>query len=104
MKAKEAMRNINLSVSIETDNATGTVIAVYFQIRSGKARTTREYEGGKAFADYNHKGELIGIELLAPCSVTVVDQLAADEPAEFRKKAKKFMRESGPASMIKTAA
>lgn len=104
MKAGKAMRNLCLSVAIETDNATGSVIAVYFQIRTGKVKTTREYEGGKAFADYNHQGELLGIELLAPCSVTLVDQLAADEPAEFRKKAKRFMRESGPASMIKTAA
>lgn len=94
------MNNLNLEVSVETDRKTGAVIAVYFQIRKGNVRKTRECEDGKAFADYNYKGELIGIELLAPCSVTVVDQLAEHEPLEIRKKAKRLMRESGPPAMV----
>jgi uncharacterized protein YuzE len=94
------MTKLNFGLSIDTDNASGEVVAVYFQIRKGRSHETREFADGAAFADYNANGELIGIELLAPCRVSIVDQLAANEPLEVRRKTKRFLRESGPRRMI----
>lgn len=87
-------------MSVDTDNTTGEVLAVYFQFRKGTVHETREFADGVALADYNRRGELIGIELLAPCKVTIVDSIAANEPASARRDAKKFMRQSGPRTMV----
>lgn len=94
------MTPLAFEVSVETEESTGEVVCVYFQIRKGKSHLTQEYADGAAFADYNRQGELIGIEILAPCSVSVVDQLAANESAELRKMTKRFLRDSGPRKMI----
>jgi uncharacterized protein YuzE len=65
----------HLQYSVETDEGTGDVIAVYFKVRKGKAAATKEVLGGKVFADYNSKGELLGVEMLGPCEVKVLDQI-----------------------------
>ena len=91
---------IEFGVSINTDDATGDVLAVYFQVRNGKVHETREFANGAAFADYNKQGELLGIELLSTCKVSIVDQLAANEPVELRRKTKHFMRQAGPRQMV----
>ena len=75
------MSELCFAVSIATEDETGNVVAVYFQIRRGKSYKTEEYADGAAFADYNRKGELLGIELLGPCKATIVDQLASNESA-----------------------
>jgi hypothetical protein len=36
------------------------------------------------FADYSEDGRLLGVELLAPCPVAVLEQLAEQEPEEVR--------------------
>ena len=82
------------------DDETGDVLSVYFQIRKGKVHETREFADGAAFADYNSYGELLGIELLGPCQVSVVDQLAANEPLVMRQRTKKFMKTAGPRQMV----
>ena len=97
------MTDFSFEVTITTENTTGSLVSVYFQIRKGKVHETREFADGAAFADYNKNGELIGIELLAPCSVTIVDQLAANETKAMRVKTKRFMRESGPRKMVLAA-
>jgi len=94
------MTDLNFGISVTIDDNTGEVLAVYFQIRKGKVHETREYAEGAAFADYNRNGELIGIELLAPCKVSIVDQLAANEPAIMRRETKRFMRKAGPRQMV----
>ncbi|MGH7135903.1 MAG: hypothetical protein ACREHD_09195 [Pirellulales bacterium] len=33
-----------------------------------------------AFANYNRKGELLGIELLGPCRLSVLDRVAKSKP------------------------
>ena len=43
-------------VSIETENETGRVLAVYFQVREGKSVTVKEHADGSAFADYDRQG------------------------------------------------
>ncbi len=88
--------NLHFNVLLTVDNATGAPLAVYFQVRRGKVHETREFADGAAFADYDKHGQLLGIEIVSPCRVSVVDQLAANEPAEMRQRTKKFMRENGP--------
>lgn len=94
------MTSFSFGVSVTTDDKSGELLSVYLKIRTGKVATTQEYADGAVFADYNRHGELVGIELLSPCKVTVVDQLAANESAEVRRRTKKFMRESCPRRMI----
>ena len=94
------MRPFCFQVAVDTDDATGEVLAVYFHIRKGRVHRTHEFANGDVFADYDRKGQLLGIELLAPCRVSIVDQLAIEESADLRSRAKRFMRNAGPRTMI----
>ncbi|MAG94478.1 MAG: hypothetical protein CMJ48_12110 [Planctomycetaceae bacterium] len=92
--------NFAFGISITADSETGEILAVYFQIRKGKVHKTCEYADGAALADYALNGELLGIELIAPCKATIVDTIAANESASTRRDAKRFMRDSGPRKMV----
>jgi len=83
----------------EVDKATGDILAVYFQIRLGKAKTVKEVREGVAFANYDYLGRLLGVELLAPCSVTVLARLANDEPLKHKNRIKDFFKKSIPKSL-----
>jgi uncharacterized protein YuzE len=85
-----------LKMDISLDKATGMLKAVYFKIRAGKASETREFDNGNAFADYDAKGQLLGVEVLGPCAVTVLDKISKKEP----KPVKSFLRNSIPAQML----
>ena len=84
-------------VSVETHDQTGAVIAAYFQIRKGKTKVTKEYADGDAFADYDKHGQLLGIELLAPCRTSVLDRIAKQAPT------KRFLRGAVPCGMLVNA-
>src|SRR5262249_39385446 len=84
-------KEISFGVNIEV-NAQGSVSAAYFSIRPGKSAHVREFADGNAFADYDHDGRLLGIELLGPCQIAVLDRIARKEPAQV----KKFVRQSMP--------
>jgi len=88
-------KNLDLRADIEVDNKTGKVVAVYFYVRRGKVAETKEYVEGKALADYDRKGNLLGIELLGPCKVQVLDKISRREPASI----KNFLRGSIPRDM-----
>jgi uncharacterized protein YuzE len=84
----------SFGISVETRDQTGEVIAVYFQIRKGRAKVTREYADGNAFADYDKDGRLLGIEMLAPCSASVLDRIAKHAPE------RQFVRKTVPRGML----
>lgn len=86
----------NFELSVEVENQTGELLAVYFQVRKGSVAETKEYQEGAVFADYNSRGDLLGIELLAPCRIAVLDKIAKDGPA------KKFIRRSVPRELALT--
>lgn len=89
------MRNdFNFGIRVETNDRTGEIMSVYWSIRKGKSATVKEFADGAAFADYSTNGKLLGIELLEPCSVAILDRIAVQEPA------KKFLRDSIPRSML----
>ena len=94
---------ISFDVSIEVDHSTGVVQAVYFRVRKGKVAETREFEDGSVFADYDNAGNLLGVEMLAPCKTTVFDKIAASEPAVSGPTVKKFLKRNAPRDMILTS-
>ena len=75
---------------------TGEPVAANLRIREGKVAETREVCEGVAFADYSADGELLGIELLAPCDVEVLDRLAEQEPEPVRR----FLREGARRPLV----
>lgn len=88
----KAQHNFNVSVTV--NNQTGNVIAVYLRIRDGKQAETKEMCNGSAFADYDSRGRLLGVEMIAPCEVEALDRLSK-EP-----KVRKFIRSSAPQHMV----
>jgi uncharacterized protein YuzE len=83
------------NVNIETVTETGELKAVYFRVRKGKVYETKELVDGTAYADYDRHGALLGIELLGPCKVAVLDRRINTEPASVRR----FVKRSMPRQM-----
>ena len=48
-----------------------------------------------AFADCDARGNLLGVELLGPCEIRVLDQIARKEPIIRR-----FVRENIPSKLV----
>jgi uncharacterized protein YuzE len=72
-------------VRLSVNEATGGIRAAYLRVRKGEVAETREVAEGRVFADYDANGTLLGIELLAPCEVAVLDSIAAQEPEPVRR-------------------
>lgn len=83
-------------VSVSVDETTGLIRAAYVRVRAGEAAETREVVEGRAFADYDAAGLLLGVELLAPCAVDVLDRIAATEPEAIRQ----FLRGGPPPALV----
>ncbi len=81
-------------VNIEAENGTGRLLSVYVQVRDGKSASVREYANGNVFADYDKQGNLLGIELLAPCDPKVIERIAKQQSA------KRFVRNAVPRGML----
>ena len=91
------MNKFYFRIEVETHDQTGEVMAVYFQVRKGKSAKIKEYEGGNVFADYDKHGDLLGIEMLAPCKVAVLKRIAPQQPVQ------RFITRSIPRGMLATA-
>jgi uncharacterized protein YuzE len=85
-----------MELTLSINKMTGRVSAAYFYIRRGKSAQVKEFAEGRAFADYDRKGQLLGIELLAPCEIKVLDRIASKEPIAI----KNFLRGSAPREMV----
>jgi uncharacterized protein YuzE len=86
--------SFSFGMSVEVDNRSGRILAVYFRVRKGKSAETKEFDRGKVFVDYNSAGELLGIEMLAPSTVAVLDRVTKNEP-----ESRQFVRRSVPREM-----
>jgi uncharacterized protein YuzE len=84
----------SFGMSVEVDNRNGRILAVYFRVRKGKSAETKEFDRGKVFVDYNSAGELLGIEMLAPSTVAILDRVTKNEP-----ESRQFVRRSVPREM-----
>ena len=87
----------DFQVSFDVNNETGEVLGAYFRVRKGFSAETREFASGAVFADYDRKGLLLGVEMLAPCRASILDKIAAPEP-----EVKKFLKGSTPRQLVLT--
>ena len=87
-----------LDVSI--DKETGEPQAAYFKVRENRVARTEEVGDGAAFVDLDYRGRLVGVELLQPCEVKVLDKVALREPVEFRRPVRTFLRDQIPRGMV----
>jgi hypothetical protein len=92
----ETSQDITLGFELSIDEHTGKPQAAYLQVRTGEVADTQELAPGKAYADYDAAGRLLGVEFLAPCSVEVVDQITMDQPANVRE----FLRSVPPRQLL----
>jgi uncharacterized protein YuzE len=92
------MERTPFTVEVYVDDKTGYTKAVYFHIRDSQSAVTKEILEGHAFADYNTSGQLVGIELLAPCNVTVLDEIAQEESEPVRR----FLQNAVPRGLVLT--
>ena len=83
-------------LDVSFSETTGEPVAAYLRVREGAVASTSEVSEGVAFADYSSDGTLLGIELLAPCSIEVMDRLGANEAEPIRR----FLRGSAPRDLI----
>ena len=83
-------------VETSVDDDTGGVVAVYLRVRDGEVAETKEVEDGIVYADYDSQGSLLGIELLGPCDVTVLESVTANEPEPV----KRFLRGGAPRGLV----
>lgn len=90
------MAGPKFGLEVSFNATTGEPVAAYLRVREGSVATTTEVSEGVAFADYGADGLLLGIELLAPCSLAVMDQLGATEPEPVRR----FLRGGPPRELI----
>jgi hypothetical protein len=84
---------LSFGILVVTNKQTGKIMSVYLQVREGKAVEVHEVCEGAAFANYNRKGELLGIELLAPCHIGVLAKVSRDANV------KRFIRNGIPRQM-----
>lgn len=89
------MKKHNFDLSVTVAQRTGAVIAAYFEIRKGRYAETKEYCDGAAFADYDKNGFLLGIEMLAPCSLRALNRIRGAEP-----EVRNFVKSAAPRAMV----
>lgn len=83
-----------LSVSARAD---GTLEAVYITLLNDKVARTDEVMEDILLADYNQRGELVGIEILAPVKINKLAQLVdKDRRPDFRR----FVKQQAPEELV----
>lgn len=90
----------HFNISVETEDLTGDVLSVYFNFRKGHRDYSQEFAGGAAIADYDKHGYILGLELLAPCQVKLMDEVASTETLAVRSRIKNFVRKTGPRELV----
>jgi hypothetical protein len=74
------MDNYHFESSISIEEETGTLLAFYHQVRTGKSVKQIEFADGNLIADYDSRGRLLGVELLGPCSLAELKKAFKGEP------------------------
>jgi len=90
------LRSIGFELSISGDTD-GTLEAVYITVRDGKAHRTREIIEDIVLADYDDRGRLIGIEILAPVKLSKLTPLVEQGR---RKPFRDFVKAQAPAELV----
>ena len=75
----------------------GAIEGAYIRLREAKVARTREVAGDALLADYDARGNLIGIEILAPVRISQVVNLVDQRR---RRPFRRFVRQSLPAGLV----
>jgi uncharacterized protein YuzE len=94
MAKQNEILGFEISVSARND---GTLEAAYVRFRSGKVSKTKEVIEDVLLADYNSRGKLVGLEILAPVKLSDLIRLV-DEPT--RKPFQRFIKRSAPVELV----
>lgn len=87
---------LGFEISISGRND-GTLEAAYITVRDGKAARTKEIVEDIALADYDSRGRLIGIEILAPVKLSKLTPLVEEKR---RKPFRAFLRAQAPEDLV----
>jgi uncharacterized protein YuzE len=94
MNAGRKVGGFELSASGRED---GRLEAVYIRLRTGRAAKTKEIIEDALLADFDARGRLLGVEILAPVKLSDLTRLVqTDRRVPFRK----FIREIAPSSLV----
>jgi Protein of unknown function (DUF2283) len=69
------MKNTEFRLEISFNETAGGPVPAYLRVREGSVAESTEISPGVAFADYDADGFLLGVELLAPCRLEVLDRI-----------------------------
>lgn len=89
-------REIGFEISI-SGHHDGTLEAVYITLRDGKAAKTKEIIEDILLADYDRRGRLIGIEVLAPVKISRLTRLVDQER---RRPFRNFVKNQAPKDLV----
>ncbi|HEY5314352.1 MAG TPA: DUF2283 domain-containing protein [Pirellulales bacterium] len=95
--AKREMEKYSFAVTVEANDRTGQIMAVYLRFRKGKSAKTKERVEGSVFADYDRQGRLLGIEVLEPCPIGALERIVRQAAP------RRFVRASIPGGMLAPA-
>ncbi len=90
------MTKAGFRLETSVDDRTGLLVAAYLRVREGEVAETKEVAEGVAYADYDAQGLLLGIELLGPCGIVVLDAVAEHEPEPIRR----FLKTAAPRGLV----
>lgn len=75
----------------------GRLEAVYIRLRIGKVAKTKEIIGDVLMADFDSRGRLLGMEILAPVKLSAITRLVQ---AKRRIPFRRFVRENAPPRLV----
>lgn len=78
------------------DDNTGEAVAVYLRVREGTVARTVELKEGIVYADYGADDTFLGLELLGPCELELLEHVAKSEPEAVRR----FLRGGAPRELV----
>lgn len=83
-KLSVTVQRFKLELSLSKDGETGELMAAYLRVRGGKSVRVKRFAGGNGVADYDSDGNLLGIEVLGPCSVADINKIVRKEPSAIK--------------------
>lgn len=94
------MNRVNNTAAFEisvTGREDGAIGVAYIRLKKGRVARTREIDGDALLADYDARGNLIGIEVLAPVRIP---QLVGLVDENRRPSFRRFVRQCFPRGLL----
>jgi uncharacterized protein YuzE len=77
----------------------GTIEAMYISVADGKIAKTKEIEEDALLADFDSRGRLLGLEVLAPVKIS---DLLKQVKTPTKKAFKRFIQYTAPSELVLT--